>query len=50
MSFTGVYPVYNLDFKIGTNGRNSDSSAMKTISELESFSISIDGKIEEWTP
>ena len=49
MSFTGVYPVYNLDFKIGTKGRNSDSASMKTIAELETFSISIDGKIEEWT-
>ncbi len=48
MSFTGVYPVYNLDFKIGTNGRASDPSMMKSIAELESFSISIDGKIEEW--
>lgn len=49
MSFVGVYPVYNLDFKIGTNGRESDVSKMKSIAELESFSISIDGKIEEWT-
>lgn len=48
MSFKGVYPVYNLEFKIGTNGRTSDTSAMKTIAELETFSISIDGKIEEW--
>lgn len=49
MSFAGVYPVYNLDFKIGTNGRASEAANMKSIAELESFSVSIDGKVEEWT-
>lgn len=48
MSFTGVYPVYNLKFKIGVQGRTSNSETMKPIAELETFSISIDGKIEEW--
>ena len=48
MSFTGVYPVYNLKFKIGVDGRSSESSKMKPIAELETFSIAIDGKIEEW--
>lgn len=48
MSFAGVYPVYNLKFKIGTNGRSSSEQQMKSIAELETFSPTIDGKIEEW--
>lgn len=49
MSFAGVYPVYNLIFKIGVQGRSSESDHMKPVAELESFSLSIDGKVEEWT-
>ncbi|MBB6696247.1 phage tail tube protein [Clostridium algidicarnis] len=48
--FTGVFPVYNLKFKIGTKGKASELPAdMKEIADLESFGISIDGKVEEWT-
>lgn len=46
----GVYPVFNLDFKIGTAGRESTEEDMKTIKDMESFSVSIDGSVEEWTP
>lgn len=50
MAFTsGVYPVYNLLFKIGTKGLASTDTDMKTIADMESFSISIDGKVEKWT-
>ncbi|MBU3205572.1 hypothetical protein KPL33_01085 [Clostridium algidicarnis] len=50
MAFTGVFPVYNLKFKIGTKGKASALPAdMKEIADLESFGISIDGKVEEWT-
>ncbi len=41
---TGVYPVYNNKFKIKIG------EALTTIAEVESFSVSIDGKIEEWKP
>ena len=47
---TGVLPVHNNVFKIGTNGRNSEGEAMATIADMESFSVSIDNGIEEWTP
>ena len=46
---SGVYPVFNNKFKIGTNGIASEESEMKTIAELESFSVSIDTNVEEWT-
>ena len=38
-SFSGVYPVYNTTFKIGTKGKTSASEDMKTIADMESFSI-----------
>ena len=50
MAFTGVFPVYNLKFKIGINGKASESGDMAVIADMETFSISIDGTIEEWTP
>lgn len=51
MAKTGVYPVFKNKFKIGTKGRESTSpDDMKTIAELETFSVAIDGNIEEWRP
>lgn len=50
MAFSGVFPVYNLKFKIGTAGKASTESEMAVIADMESFSISIDGTVEEWTP
>ncbi|EOU2023485.1 hypothetical protein C4D21_09980 [Clostridium perfringens] len=50
MAFTGVFPVYNLKFKIGTKGKASQSQDMQTIADMENFSIKIDGKVEDWTP
>ncbi|HHD2730866.1 phage tail tube protein [Clostridium perfringens] len=50
MAFTGVFPVYNLKFKIGTKGKASQSQDMQTISDMENFGIKIDGKVEDWTP
>ncbi len=47
---TGVYPVYKTKFKIGTNGKASTTVEMVTIADMETFSISIDGKTEKWTP
>lgn len=47
---TGVLPVYSNVFKIGTAGRESATEAMKTIADMETFSVSIDNGIEEWTP
>ena len=50
MAFTGVFPVYNLKFKVGTKGKASTDEDMAVIAEMETFSISIDGTVEEWTP
>ena len=47
---SGVYPVFNNEFKIGTKGIESTSEEMVTIADLETFSVSIDNNIEEWTP
>lgn len=46
----GVYPVFNIDFKIGVKGHASSEEDMKVIKEMETFSPSIDGNVEEWTP
>lgn len=50
MANLGVYPVFNIGFKIGTNGRESTEQDMKIIKDMETFSPSIDGNVEEWTP
>jgi len=47
----GVYPVYKNVFKIGTKGLASVLPAdMVVIADIETFSPSIDGTVEEWTP
>lgn len=50
MARTGVYPVYENKFKIGTAGRSSTTEKMVTIADMETFSVSIDGNVEEWSP
>ena len=47
---TGVYPVFDNVFKIGTKGATSATEDMKTIADMESFSVSLDNGIEEWNP
>jgi len=47
---TGVYPVFDNIFKVGTAGTESTTSDMKTVADLTSFSVSINNTIEEWTP
>ncbi|MDU4428604.1 MAG: hypothetical protein E7K85_07670 [Clostridium sp.] len=49
MAFSGVFPVYNLIFKIGTKGKASAEEDMVSIAQMETFSLSIDGTVEEWT-
>lgn len=49
MARTGVYPVWENKFKISTSGRGGTPS-MATIADLETFSVSIDGNVEEWSP
>lgn len=48
---TGVYPVYENQFKIDTTGGDgSTESSLKTIADMENFSVAIDGAVEEWKP
>ena len=50
MAVSGVYPVFNNVFKIGTKGKTSSDEDMQPIADLETFSVSLDNTIEEWTP
>lgn len=43
---SGVYPCYENQFKVGAAG----SSTLNTIADMESFSVSFDDGVEEWTP
>ena len=44
---TGVYPCYENQFKIATTASGEPTA---TIADCESFSVSFDNGIEEWTP
>lgn len=46
----GVYPVYENQFKIGIKGKTSEEADMVTPADLETFSVSMDNGVEEWTP
>lgn len=46
----GVIPVGDLTFKIGTKGRISVEEDMALIMDMEDFTPSIDGQIQEWNP
>lgn len=47
---TGVFPVHNNIFKINPNGRDNLPASLVEIKDLETFSLSIDANVEEWTP
>ena len=49
MALVGVFPVYKLKFKIGIKGKESTDENMAEIAELESFGLSIEGNVENWT-
>ena len=49
-STTGVYPVFKNMFKIDTTGGTGETNVLKAIADMESFSVSIDGNVEEWKP
>lgn len=50
MAFVGVFPVYNMVFKIGTKGKASVEADMVPIADMESFGLSVEGNVENWTP
>lgn len=43
-TFTGVYPCYKNQFKIGTVG----AQTLNTIADMESFSVTFSDGVEEW--
>lgn len=45
---TGVYPCYENQFGIGS--RTDETTTYKPIADMESFSVSFDNGVEEWTP
>lgn len=47
---SGVYPVFENEFKIGIKGKASTAEQMKTIADLENFSVALDNNVQEWTP
>jgi hypothetical protein len=48
---TGVYPVYENQFKVDKEGGDgSTADNLVSIADMESFSVSIDGNVEEWKP
>lgn len=42
---TGVFPVYEIQFKIG-----ADKATATTIADMETFSVSFSNGVETWTP
>lgn len=42
---TGVFPVYENQFKVGPDKENATS-----IADMETFSVSFDNGVEEWNP
>lgn len=50
MAVTGVFPVFNNKFKVSTTGRDGEEGDMVIVKEMETFSVSMDGNVEEWTP
>ena len=49
---SGVYPVYQHQFQICTTGRatGTGETGFVDIADMETFSVSFDDNIEEWTP
>lgn len=48
---SGVYPVYKNQFEINTKGRTGETGGtFVPIADMESFSVSFDDNVEEWTP
>ena len=45
-----VHPVYKLKFKVGTKGLSSEEADMAIVKNMETFEISVDGNVEDWTP
>lgn len=47
---TGVFPVFDIMFKIGKNGISSAEEDMVNVKDMVSFSIAIESTIGKWNP
>lgn len=45
---SGVYPVFENQFQVNTS--TSGTATWSSIADMETFSVSIDNGVEEWTP
>ena len=45
---SGVYPCYENQFKVDVS--NTSTASFKTLADMETFSVSFDNGVEEWTP
>lgn len=46
----GVIPCYENQFAVDANGGTGEAENFVNIADTESFSVSIDGNVEEWKP
>lgn len=47
---TGVYPCYENQFQIDVAAEGATEASMQSIADCETFSVSFDNGVEEWTP
>lgn len=47
-AITGVYPVLENQFQVDVS--TTGTASFKDIADMETFSVSIDNNVEEWTP
>lgn len=47
---SGVYPCYENQFQINTAAAGATTASMKSIADCETFEVSFDNGVEEWTP
>ena len=50
MAGTGVFPVHSNVFKINAAGRVGEPATFVIVKDMETFSVSVDGTKEKWTP
>lgn len=45
-----MFPVFDIEFKVGTKGLESTEQDMVTVLDMESFSLAIEGNTQKWNP
>lgn len=47
---TGVYPCHKNQFQVETSASGAEERVMSDIADMETFSVSFDNGVEEWSP